>query len=80
MSSQGILYSIFEIKGSLNSCTELGAKWAPAVADTFCELENIRAAHKLLDDIHSFWIGGSTNGNDGNTFDYFHYIPDNTGE
>ena len=42
---------------------ELGNRWTLAVPDTLYELENIRNAHKRLDNYLSFIIGGSTNEN-----------------
>ena len=40
---------------------ELGKGWAPAVADSVAEFDNIGRCELLLNDSRSFWIGGSSN-------------------
>ena len=59
-----------------------GEQWAPAVAGTSCEFENIRQGHRRLSQIRSFWLGSSTDepAIGGTRFDYPQYIPDDSGE
>ena len=60
--------------------TELGTEWAPAVADSSAEFENIGRGELLLDDEEDFWIGSSTNLTPIGVFNYSDYLPDDSGK
>ena len=62
--------------------TELGTGWAPAVADTSVELNNIDRGQKQLSNDRSFWIGGSTNepATDDIAMDYSKYVSGESGK
>ena len=58
---------------------ELGKEWAPAIADSFTEHDNIGRVGLLLDNPLAFWIGGSTNQRQFDSINYSDYIPDDYG-
>ena len=53
--------------------------WGPAVLNNQAELDFIRQAQRWLSDDRSYWIGGSTNINAWNTFQYNNYMTEDSG-
>ena len=62
------------------SILELGEGWAPAVLDTQVEHDFIKTTHlaNLLQNIKSFWIGGSTSQPENTTISYSEYNVNDT--
>ena len=62
------------------SSSDLGDGWAPVVLDSLEELAFILKGHKTIGrDYQRYWIGGSTNVNEGRALEYNNYIWNESG-
>ena len=55
---------------------EMGSGWIPAVINNRMEMNFIKQGQRGFSDSRSYWIGGKTNTNPGDFFEYSAYIPE----
>ena len=59
---------------------EMGNGWGPAVINSQQEYDFIKEGQKGFFNSISYWIGGSTDNQTDDIFNYTYYISDNTGK
>ena len=59
--------------------SELGQGWAPAIINTSTELSLIKNIQLNLNNVQSYWVGGSTDADHWGPVTFFDYLPNTDG-